>query len=88
MQIFFSCKVSKHRTAHLTRANFSSDPFISKEKMFHVKNKRLLIQSSHLSDMNSEIAMGPLHSFKKYLLRVPHGTSLLGGHIWLSHGNK
>lgn len=79
MQTFFSCKVSKHRTAHLTRANFSSDPFISKEKMFQVKNKRLLIRSSHLSDMNLEMAMGPPfpHSFKKYLLRVPHGTSLL-----------
>lgn len=55
---------------------FSSDPFISREKVFHVKNKKLLIQSSHLSGMNLEMVTDPqsLHSLKKYLLREPQQT--------------
>lgn len=75
-RLFFSCKVSKHRTANSTHASFSSDPFISREKVFHVKNKRARIHSSHLSDMNSEMVTDPqfLRSLKKYLCRVPQWT--------------
>lgn len=60
--------------------------------MFHVKNKKLLIQSFHLSVMNLEMVTDPqsLHSLKKYLLREPQQTRHSPspeGHMCLVHGN-